>query len=345
MARDVQANLNESNFLKSSLVGCQCPRDAIYSQFILQVETFNQTYGSGPGATRMVTAFTCTAIVHEDNPIDSRFSLLLNDFSEDAGWHQVVQTDLVQTRATLQALARMHAFFWLGDKTEALASSLWPIATYWDQAKQPADQANRLSTLFARFVADFGDPGVAEAAKRKDYGALLALHAERLEKEVHQGEKQTIIHGDAKSANFFYKTGSSGEEGLEVGVIDFQWTGRGLCATDVAYAMWACPQSEVLDQEQQLLEFYHGQLAQELAKEGSKVPSLLTFKAQYQAAFLDLCRVVIADHWSTVTPSTLAARAAMPDVKRKVFNAYNKDVGVAKRLQLRMMEELDIVHL
>ena len=323
----------------------QCPRDAIYSQFILQVETFNQTYGSSPGATRMVTAFTCTAIVHEDNPIDSRFSLLLNDFSEDAGWHQVVQTDLVQTRATLQALARMHAFFWLGDKTEALASSLWPIATYWDQAKQPADQANRLSTLFARFVADFGDPGVAEAAKRKDYGALLALHAERLEKEVHQGEKQTIIHGDAKSANFFYKTGSSGEEGLEVGVIDFQWTGRGLCATDVAYAMWACPQSEVLDQEQQLLEFYHGQLAQELAKEGSKVPSLLTFKAQYQAAFLDLCRVVIADHWSTVTPSTLAARAAMPDVKRKVFNAYNKDVGVAKRLQLRMMEELDIAHL
>ena len=296
----------------------------------------------------MVTAFTCTAIVHEDNPIDSRFSLLLDDFSQDNGWHQVVQTDLKQTRATLQALARMHAFFWLGNKTEPLASSLWPIATYWDQAKQPADQANRLSTLFSRFVADFGDPAVSEAAKSKDYGALLALHAERLEKEVHQGEKQTIIHGDAKSANFFYKTSSSAEEGLDVGVIDFQWTGKGLCATDVAYAMWACPQSQVLDQEQQLVEYYHGQLAQELVKlelSGScKVPSLLAFKAQYQAAFLDLCRVVIADHWSTVTPTTLATRAAMPDVKRKVFNAYNKDAGVAKRLQLRMIEELDIIN-
>merc|ERR1712181_199511 len=160
-----------------------------------------------------------------------------------------------------------------------------------------------------------------------------------------------IIHGDTKSANFFYKTSSSNsEEGLDVGVIDFQWTGRGLCATDVAYAMWACPQSKVLDQEQQLLVYYHGQLVQELAKfkpsggvGGAKVPTLNAFKAQYAAAFLDLCRVVIADHWSIVTPSTLAARAAMPDVKKKVFNAYNKDAGVAKRLQQRMMEELDSI--
>ena len=300
----------------------------------------------------MVTAFTCTAIVHEDNPIDSRFSLLLDDFSEANGWHQVVQTDLAQTQATLQAFARMHAFFWLGNKTEALASSLWPIATYWDQAKQPTDQANRLSSHLSRFVADFGDPEVSEATRRKDYGVLLASHAERLEREVHQGEKQTIIHGDAKSANFFYKTSSSSEEGLDVGVIDFQWTGRGLCATDVAYAMWACPQSQVLDQEQQLVEYYHGQLVQELAKlepsgggGGTKVPSLNAFKAQYKAAFLDLCRVVIADHWSIVTPTTLAARAAMPDVKKKVFNAYNKDAGVAKRLQQRMMEELDSIDL
>ena len=42
------------------------------------------------------------------------------------------------------------------------------------------------------------------------------------------------------------------------------------------------------------------------------MPNLPAFKAQYQAAFLDLCRVVIADHWSSVTPTTLATRAAMP---------------------------------
>ena len=54
------------------------------------MEAFNQVYGISPEATQMVTAFTCAAIVHNDNPIDSRFSLLLNDFSEEAGWHQVV---------------------------------------------------------------------------------------------------------------------------------------------------------------------------------------------------------------------------------------------------------------
>ena len=172
----------------------------------------------------MVTAFTCTAIVHNDNPIDSRFSLLLNDFSKEDGWHQVVQTDLAQMRATLKALARMHAFFWLGNKTTSLASCLWPVATYWDQAKQPSDQAARLSSLFARFVADFGDREVSEAAEAKDYGALLASHVERLEREVHQGEKQTIIHGDAKSANFFYKANGAADGGLDVGIIDFQWS-------------------------------------------------------------------------------------------------------------------------
>ena len=319
------------------------------------MKAFTQVYGSSPGATRMVTAFTCKAIVRKDNPIDSSFALLLDDFSEENGWRQVVQTDLAQTKATLQALARMHAFFWLGQRrqdktlTEALAGSLWPIATYWDQAKQPADQANRLSAIFSRFVSDFGDPEVSKAAGRKDYGAVLASQVERLEREVHRGEKQTIIHGDAKSANFFYKASSTEKQGLDVGVIDFQWTGSGLCATDVAYAMWACPQAEVLDQEHQLVEFYHDQLSQELAEleppGGAQAPTLNAFKAQYQAAFLDLCRVVLADHWSTVTPTTLAARAAMPEVKRKVFNAYNKDYGVAKRLQLRMMEELDIIGL
>ena len=187
------------------------------------MEAFNQVYGISPEATQMVTAFTCTAIVHNDNPIDSRFSLLLNDFSEEDGWHQVVQTDLAQMRATLKALARMHAFFWLGNKTTSLASCLWPVATYWDQAKQPSDQAARLSSLFARFVADFGDREVAEAAEAKDYGALLASHVERLEREVHQGEKQTIIHGDAKSANFFYKANGAADGGLDVGIIDFQW--------------------------------------------------------------------------------------------------------------------------
>ena len=135
----------------------------------------------------------------------------------------MVQTDLAQMRATLKALARMHAFFWLGNKTTSLASCLWPVATYWDQAKQPSDQAARLSSLFARFVADFGDREVAEAAEAKDYGALLASHVERLEREVHQGEKQTIIHGDAKSANFFYKANGAADGGLDVGIIDFQW--------------------------------------------------------------------------------------------------------------------------
>jgi hypothetical protein len=57
--------------------------------------------------------------------------------------------------------------------------------------------------------------------------------------------------------------------------------------------------------------------------------------------FLDLCRTVLADHWAAASLATLRARAAMPDIKRKVFNAYNKDEAVARRMLRRMGEQLE----
>ena len=88
----------------------------------------------------------------------------------------------------------------------------------------------------------------------------------------------------------------------------------GLCATDVAYCLWACPQAGVLDHEEQLvrrrqgcfvafragklpellgpqLEYYHSQLAAELSLRGEYLEGGLdTLRLQYRKAFLDLCR-------------------------------------------------------
>ena len=88
------------------------------------------------------------------------------------------------------------------------------------------------------------------------------------------------------------------------------------------------------------MEFYHSELVREVRVD-VEVPALATFQQQYRLALLDLCRVVVADHWRQATPATLAARAAMPDNQKKVFNAYNKDLGVAGRLVARMVEELE----
>jgi len=76
-----------------------------------------------------------------------------------------------------------------------------------------------------------------------------------------------------------------------------------------------------------------------------EAPSLQAFKSHYQAAFLALCVAVLTNQLInySINPTSLAARAAMPDVQRKVFSAYTKDAAIIKKLQLRMMEELDIV--
>ena len=50
---------------------------------------------------------------------------------------------------------------------------------------------------------------------------------------------RTVIHGDAKPGNFFFRPQQGGCSNLDVDVIDFQWTGGGLGVTDVAYCLAA----------------------------------------------------------------------------------------------------------
>jgi aminoglycoside phosphotransferase (APT) family kinase protein len=62
------------------------------------------------------------------------------------------------------------------------------------------------------------------------------------------------MHGDFKSGNIFLGSGG------RVGMIDFQWAGWGLGATDVAYCIAGCAAPDVLDgegaKERELLKVY-----------------------------------------------------------------------------------------
>ena len=53
-------------------------------------------------------------LVSRSDPIDSRFALLLEDFSPAGGWRQDRLLGPAAARATLAAFARLHAFFWQG---------------------------------------------------------------------------------------------------------------------------------------------------------------------------------------------------------------------------------------
>jgi len=250
------------------------------------------------------------------------------------------------------------------DDAQSLASALWPSASYWSLEKQPANQLENLEPSWARILAALRREGLAAAESQDDgwlgVGAALHRHAVAADAAVHgTGErKQTVIHGDAKAANFFFREaagdaeagndGAASERSVQgVGVIDFQWTGLGLCATDIAYciAASACPSAlfadhvqycafrnavaaamekrsssdlpvldrdDLDDSEEHLLRLYYDGLVE--ARGSKPVPSFESFLRQYRLAFLDYCRVSVACFWDTSGNRTTGQPGDAPSI-------------------------------
>jgi hypothetical protein len=165
---------------------------------------------------------------------------------------------------------------------------------------------------------------------------------------------RTLIHGDAKAANVFLRASPDMPEGVEVGLIDFQWMGFGLGVVDAAHVIAASVDPETLgfadgDAEGSFRlsregsggfdegaapalfahyydEFIHASVANGAAGSEEEARRTWPFEeasAQYDAAILDFSRVVFGYQWVRVgaSPASLAAAA---DSYNK--NSYNKSL-------------------
>jgi hypothetical protein len=277
---------------------------------------------------------------------------------------------------------------------EAWAAGLWPVATYWDFGKQPDDQLAGLQATWGHILRVFRDEGVMpmrnsvgsaspqsqpgvddEMTKWLAVGADLCHIAAVVAARTHGDDptspappRQTLIHGDPKAANFFFREGATTPA---VGLIDFQWTGHGLCATDVAYCVLAstsieavvvdaeyaaglranvsgrgglCVDSDAADSEEFLIRRYHAELVSAAAGVGETaatpdIPSWETFWGQYRVAFIDVCRAMIGSWWdvpgnrdASKGPNIVQLLKHRGLLKRRqglVFNACNKDLALA----------------
>jgi len=109
----------------------------------------------------------------------------------------------------LDWLANFHATF-LGVEPQGL----WPQGTYWHLATRPDE------------LAALDDPVLKEAAPR-------------LDRLLRTGRFRTLVHGDAKLANFCFS-----DDGLQVAAVDFQYVGGGCGMQDVAYFIGSCLDEE-----------------------------------------------------------------------------------------------------
>ncbi|HKJ83337.1 MAG TPA: phosphotransferase [Mariprofundaceae bacterium] len=225
---------------------------------------------------------------HSAETIGEEHLIVLEDL--DAAGFPIRKTRLDRDRATrcLAWLANLHATF-LGESP----TGLWPVGSYWHLATRP-DEWEVIE-----------DTSIRQTAASIDT-ALNACH------------HRTIIHGDAKVANFCFS-----EDGERVAAVDFQYVGGGCGMKDVAYFLGSClDASEQTRWEPELLDLYFAELRRALTEwdKGSMCETVETeWRALFPVAQADFYRFLVGwmpDHWKIHDHSR---RVAMEVIAR--FNA------------------------
>lgn len=190
----------------------------------------------------------CLAVNAEENET----LILLTDL-DAAGFNVRKETvDIADVRACLSWLANFHATF-LGSSAEGL----WECGTYWHLDTRPDE------------LAALDDLALKEAAPLIDA-------------RLRQCSFQTLVHGDAKLANFCF-----GENVQESGVaaVDFQYVGRGCGMKDVAYFLGSClSEDECESMESELLDYYFSVL-KKMAEQVQPHVEITHLEAQWRGLY------------------------------------------------------------
>ncbi|MGB0590021.1 MAG: inositol monophosphatase family protein [Myxococcota bacterium] len=157
---------------------------------------------------------------------DGELFILMEDLSTRGFTEVLVSVSMAEIHTVLRWLARFHAHY-LGESGEGL----WPIGTYWHLDTRPEELANIEGTRLHRF-------------------------ASLLDARLCNGRFQTLVHGDAKLANFCFSV-----DHAQVAAVDFQYVGRGCAMKDVAYFIGSClTGAECERREHEVLELYFAEL-------------------------------------------------------------------------------------
>ena len=129
--------------------------------------------------------------------------------------------------------------------------------------------------------------------------------AAAIDKKLKDCRYQTLVHGDAKLANFCFS-----EDGQRVAAVDFQYVGGGCGMKDLAYFIGSCLYEDDCDRyEQAILDDYFSAFSEALERLGSKVDASALeseWRALFKYAWADFHRFVKGwspGHWKINTYS------------------------------------------
>ncbi len=209
--------------------------------------------------------------------------LVLEDLNTSGYSRRVASLNKTEIRSCVIWLANFHARF-LGLSPEGL----WQKGTYWHLDTRP-DELNALTDI------------------------ALKKAASALDRALIEGIPQTLVHGDAKSANFCFS-----ECGDAVAAVDFQYVGGGCGMKDLAYFMGSClDERECESQEGWILDDYFSALRRALAQLNSAVDADVleaSWRNVFPIAWADFHRFLKGwspGHWKLNSYSEKMCRKAL----------------------------------
>ena len=176
--------------------------------------------------------------------------ILLEDLDAAGYPDRLHRVDQHALETCLSWLAHFHARF-----LDETPNGLWPVGTYWHLDTRPDELAAMAN-------------------------GPLKNAASRLDQTLNQARFKTLVHGDAKVANFCFST-----DRQRVAAVDFQYVGGGCGIKDVAYFLGSClTENECERLEQDCLEFYFAAMRDGL-RQWDKQVDFCALEAEWRSLF------------------------------------------------------------
>ncbi|MCG9696656.1 ecdysteroid 22-kinase family protein [Shewanella sp. Isolate11] len=159
--------------------------------------------------------------------------MVLSDLNVQGFPHRREQLSLDECKAVISWLAHFHGQFITKDPQSNWCDDLWPMGCYW-----------HLATRTDEFEA------MPDNELKHQAAAIDTL--------LNQCQFQTLVHGDAKVANFCF---SDDFKNRGVAAVDFQYVGAGVGVKDLIYLLGSCLSVDECETHYDILtEFYFQQL-------------------------------------------------------------------------------------
>ncbi len=170
--------------------------------------------------------------------LDSNWLVVMEDLDASGFPDRKSDLNTGELYACLKWLANFHATFMAVEP-----NGLWEIGTYWHLATRP------------------------DELKAMQDGPLKQAAA-AIDTKLNSARFKTLVHGDAKVANFCFSQGGD----AKVAAVDFQYVGGGCGMKDVAYLISSClNEDEAQRRETELLDYYFGQLENALLAKSKQI--------------------------------------------------------------------------